>query len=100
MDVDKHMQKLPFDKDKEKLENDKMKEEFENLVIEHKELKCIARSQGEIIKNTRKERDEIKHERDLMKEKKKKLEYVVGLLVKAGQGNKDKLAKMKVVLDE
>ncbi|KAE8773634.1 hypothetical protein D1007_54105 [Hordeum vulgare] len=42
MDVDKKIQKLAINKEKEKLENDKMKEEFEKLVIEHKELKCIA----------------------------------------------------------
>ncbi|KAI4988599.1 hypothetical protein ZWY2020_035839 [Hordeum vulgare] len=42
MDVDKEIQKLAINKEKEKLENDKMKEEFEKLVIEHKELKCIA----------------------------------------------------------
>ncbi|KAI4967838.1 hypothetical protein ZWY2020_013996 [Hordeum vulgare] len=46
MDVDKQMQKLAIDKEKEKLENDQMKEEFQKLVIEHKDLKCIARSQG------------------------------------------------------
>ncbi|KAI4977920.1 hypothetical protein ZWY2020_014474 [Hordeum vulgare] len=56
MDVDKQMQKLAIDKEKEKLENDKMKEEFEKLVVDHKELKCIFRSQGEIIRITRKER--------------------------------------------
>ncbi|KAE8790093.1 hypothetical protein D1007_35608 [Hordeum vulgare] len=87
------MHKLAIDKEKEKLENDKMKEEFEKLVIDHKDVKCIVRSQGEIMRNTRKEKD-------LLKEEKKKLSYVVGHLLKAGQGNKDKLANMKAILDE
>ncbi|KAE8793576.1 putative polyprotein [Hordeum vulgare] len=60
MDVDKEIRKLTIDQEKEKLENDKMKEEFENLIIDDKELKCITISKGEIIRNTRKERDEIK----------------------------------------
>lgn len=43
MDVDKEMEKLAINKEKEKLDNEKLKD-FEMLVIENKELKCIARS--------------------------------------------------------
>ncbi|KAI4965115.1 hypothetical protein ZWY2020_057442 [Hordeum vulgare] len=73
-------------------DEDPQKKEMD-LVVDHKELKCIVRSHGEITGNARKERD-------LPKEEKTRLEYVVGDLLKVGQGNKDKLAKMKAILDE
>ncbi|KAF7085962.1 hypothetical protein CFC21_089321 [Triticum aestivum] len=99
MDVDKDMEKLAISKEKESATFGKMKE-MEKLAEEHKELKCILRSQGEIIRNTRKERDEMQKERDWQIEEKKKLEFLVGDLMKAGHGNKDKLAKIKSILDE
>ncbi|XBI45378.1 hypothetical protein VPH35_109853 [Triticum aestivum] len=99
MDVDKDMEKLAISKEKESDAIGKMKE-MEKLAQEHKEMKCILRSQGEIIRNTRKERDDFKEERDWLIEEKKKLEFLVGDLMKAGHGNKDKLAKIKSILDE
>ena len=99
MDVDKDMEKLAISKEKESADFGKMKE-MEKLAQELKEMKCILRSQGEIIRNTRKERDEMKKERDWLIEEKKKLEFLVGDLMKAGHGNKDKLAKIKSILDE
>ncbi|XBH61920.1 hypothetical protein VPH35_116273 [Triticum aestivum] len=59
MDVNKDMEKLAISKEKESAAFGKMKE-MEKLAQEHKEMKCILRSQGEIIRNTRKERDEMK----------------------------------------
>ncbi|KAM3405415.1 hypothetical protein ACQJBY_008102 [Aegilops geniculata] len=99
MDVDKDMEKLAISKEKESADFGKMKE-MEKLAQELKEMKCILRSQGEIIRNTRKERDEMKKERDWLIKEKKKLEFLVGDLMKAGHGNKDKLAKIKSILDE
>ncbi|XBI15109.1 hypothetical protein VPH35_057597 [Triticum aestivum] len=99
MDVDKDMEKLAISKEKESDAIGKMKE-MEKLAQEHKEMKCILRSQGEIIRNTRKERDDFKEQRDWLIEEKKKLEFLVGDLMKAGHGNKDKLAKIKSILDE
>ena len=99
MDVDKDMEKLAISKEKESATFGKMKE-MEKLAQELKEMKCILRSQGEIIRNTRKERDEMKKERDRLVEEKKKLEFLVGDLMKAGHGNKDKLEKIKSILAE
>nr|XP_040245346.1 uncharacterized protein LOC120964612 [Aegilops tauschii subsp. strangulata] len=99
MDVGKDMEKLAITKEKESDAIGKMKE-MEKLAQEHKEMKCILRSQGEIIRNTRKERDDFKEERDWLIEEKKKLEFLVGDLMKAGHGTKDKLAKIKSILDE
>ncbi|XBI08435.1 hypothetical protein VPH35_136168 [Triticum aestivum] len=99
MDVDMDMEKLAISKEKQSADFGKMKE-MEKLAQELKEMKCILRSQGGIIRNTRKERDEMKKERDWLVEEKKKLEFLVGDLMKAGHGNKDKLAKIKSILDE
>lgn len=73
---------------------------MKKLNIDFKELKCITISQGDIIRNTRKQRDQIKEERDWLKEDKKKLEHAIGDLLKAGHSNKDKLEKIKTILDE
>ncbi|KAE8808260.1 hypothetical protein D1007_15400 [Hordeum vulgare] len=52
---------------------------------------------------------EIKHEEghegsagdmDLLKEEKKKMEYLIADLLKAGHGNKDKLERIKAIMDE
>ena len=63
MDVDKDMEKLAISKEKGSDGIGKMKE-MEKLAQELKEMKCIYRSQGEIIRNTRKERGGFKKERD------------------------------------
>ncbi|XBJ19557.1 hypothetical protein VPH35_010519 [Triticum aestivum] len=99
MDVDKDMEKLAISKEKDSDGIGKMKE-MEKLAHELKEMKCIYRSQGEIIRNTRQERDGFKKERDWLIEEKKRLEFLVGDLMKAGHGNKDKLEKIKSILAE
>ncbi|KAE8810591.1 putative chloride channel-like protein CLC-g [Hordeum vulgare] len=55
------------------------------------------------------EKIEIKHEeghegsaggRGLLKQDKKKLEYLIADLLKAGNGSKDKLERIKAIMDE
>lgn len=64
-----------------------------------KEQRCILQSQVDIIHNTRKVMKEVVVDRDLLKEK-KKLEFVVAELLKAGHGSKEKLERIKVILEE
>ena len=54
-----------------------------------KEQRCILQSQADIIQNMRKAMKEMKGDRDLLKQEKKKLEYMIADLLKAGedQGN-------------
>ncbi|KAE8788364.1 hypothetical protein D1007_37621 [Hordeum vulgare] len=99
MDVDKDMEKLSMSKEKEKADIENM-QDMEKMGEENKELKCIVRSQGEIIRNTRKERVQMHKERDLLIEEKRKVELMVGELMKAGYANKEKLMKIKFVFDE
>lgn len=76
----------------------KMELQLEKLKLD-KEQRCIISSQVDIIRNTRKQM-EIKEVRDLLKEEKKKLEYVIADLLKAGHGSKEKLEKIKAILEE
>ena len=43
-----------------------------------KEQRCILQTQADIIQNMRKAMKEVEGERDLLKEEKKKLEYMIG----------------------
>ncbi|KAI4994675.1 hypothetical protein ZWY2020_034316 [Hordeum vulgare] len=99
MDVDKDMEKLSMSKEKEKADIENM-QDMKKMGEENKELKCIVRSQGEIIRNTRKERVQMHKERDLLIEEKRKVELMVGELMKAGHANKENLMKIKFVFDE
>lgn len=65
-----------------------------------KEQRCILQSQVDIIHNTRKVMKEVVVDSDLLKEEKKKLEFVVAELLKAGHGSKEKLERIKVILEE
>ena len=87
---------------------------MEKMNIEFKYLKNISISQSQIIRNTRKERDqiledlvEVKEERDgilqqrdCLKEEKEKLELGIADLLTAGQCNKEKLVKIKAIIEE
>ena len=64
-----------------------------------KEHRCILQSQADIIKNTRKAMKEVQQERDLLKIEKAKLEHVVNEPRKDGHASKEKLEKIKVILD-
>ncbi|KAI5011948.1 hypothetical protein ZWY2020_024082 [Hordeum vulgare] len=65
-----------------------------------KEQRCILQSQADIIQNTRNAMKEVQVDRDLLKEEKKKLEYLIADLLKAGHGNKDKPERIKAIVDE
>ncbi|KAE8789295.1 hypothetical protein D1007_36546 [Hordeum vulgare] len=65
-----------------------------------KEQRCILQSQADIIQNMRKVMQEVQVDRDLLKEEKRKLEYLIADLLKAGHGSKDKLERIKAILDE
>ncbi|KAE8799713.1 putative chloride channel-like protein CLC-g [Hordeum vulgare] len=54
-----------------------------------KEQRCILQSQEDIIQNMRKAMKEVQVDRDLLKEEKKKLEYVIVDLLKVGHRTKD-----------
>ncbi|KAE8782783.1 hypothetical protein D1007_43833 [Hordeum vulgare] len=77
----------------------KIKIDMEKLKLA-KAKRCIIQTQTYIIQNTRKARKEVEGEKDLLKEKRKKLEYMIAELLKAGQGCKSKLEMIKVILDE
>jgi len=64
-----------------------------------KEQRCILQSQADIIKNTRKAKKEVEQERDLLKIEKAKLEHVVNELLNDGHASKEKLEKIKAILD-
>ncbi|KAI5010532.1 hypothetical protein ZWY2020_012669 [Hordeum vulgare] len=82
-------------KRKEELEMD-MK--MENLRLA-KEQKCILKAQADIIQNTRKAMKEMKVYKDLLVDEKKELEKVVGDLLNVGHGSKEKLEKIKDILE-
>ncbi|KAI4975060.1 hypothetical protein ZWY2020_048667 [Hordeum vulgare] len=65
-----------------------------------KEQMCIPQSQADIIQNMRKAMKEVQVDRYLLKEEKKKLEYLIVDLLKAGHGSKDKLERIKEIVDE
>ncbi|KAE8783340.1 hypothetical protein D1007_43243 [Hordeum vulgare] len=65
-----------------------------------KEQRCILKSQAVIIQNMRKSMKEVKVDRDLLKEEKKKLEYLIADLLKAGPCTKEKLERIKAIVDE
>ncbi|KAI4970555.1 hypothetical protein ZWY2020_001469 [Hordeum vulgare] len=65
-----------------------------------KEQRCILQSQADIIQNMRKSMKEVRVDRDLLKKDKKKLEYLIGDLLKVGHCSKDKLERIKAIVDE
>ncbi|KAI4990363.1 hypothetical protein ZWY2020_038726 [Hordeum vulgare] len=65
-----------------------------------KEQRCILTSQANITRNTRKSTKEAKEDRDVLQEEKKKLRSVIVELVKGGHGRKEKLEKIKSILEE
>ena len=65
-----------------------------------KEQRCILQSQADIIQNMRKAMKEVEGERDLLRQEKKKLEYLIADLLKAGHASKDKLERIKAIMNE
>ncbi|XBH58607.1 uncharacterized protein [Aegilops tauschii subsp. strangulata] len=65
-----------------------------------KEQRCILKSQADIIQNMRKAMKEVEGERDLLRQEKKKLEYLIADLLKAGHASKDKLERIKAIMNE
>ncbi|KAM3311125.1 hypothetical protein ACQJBY_031668 [Aegilops geniculata] len=65
-----------------------------------KEQMCILQSQSDIIQNMRKAMKEVEGDRDLLKQEKKKLEYLIAGLLNAGHANKDKLERIKAIMNE
>uniref|UniRef100_A0A8I6XH52 Uncharacterized protein n=1 Tax=Hordeum vulgare subsp. vulgare TaxID=112509 RepID=A0A8I6XH52_HORVV len=65
-----------------------------------KEQRYILQSQEDIIQNMRKAMKEVQVDRDLLKEEKNKLEYLIADLLKVGHCTKDKLERIKAVVDE
>ncbi|KAI4968294.1 hypothetical protein ZWY2020_057949 [Hordeum vulgare] len=65
-----------------------------------KEQRCILQSQADIIWTMRKAMKEVQVDRDLLKEEKKKLEYLIADLLKAGHCTKEKMERIKAIVDE
>uniref|UniRef100_A0A3B6FDV1 Uncharacterized protein n=1 Tax=Triticum aestivum TaxID=4565 RepID=A0A3B6FDV1_WHEAT len=65
-----------------------------------KEQRCILQSQAEIIQNMRKAMKEVEGDRDLLKQEKKKLEYLIADLLNAGHASKAKLERIKGIVNE
>ncbi|SPT16821.1 unnamed protein product [Triticum aestivum] len=65
-----------------------------------KEQRCILQSQADIIHNMRKAMKEVEGDRDLLKQEKKKLEYMIADLLNAGHASKDKLERIKAIMNE
>nr|XP_040245688.1 uncharacterized protein LOC109767644 [Aegilops tauschii subsp. strangulata] len=65
-----------------------------------KEQRCILQSQADIIQNMRKAMKEVEGDRDLLKQEKKKLEYLIADLLNVGHASKDKLERIKAIMNE
>nr|XP_040256620.1 uncharacterized protein LOC120974244 [Aegilops tauschii subsp. strangulata] len=65
-----------------------------------KEQRCILQSQADIIQNMRKAMKEVEGDMDLLKQEKKKLEYLIADLLNAGHASKDKLERIKAIMNE
>ncbi|XBH93971.1 hypothetical protein VPH35_084815 [Triticum aestivum] len=85
---------------KKQLENQaKIELSMEKLKLA-KEQRCILQSQAEIIQNMRKAMKEVEGDRDLLKQEKKKLEYLIADLLNAGHDSKAKLERIKAIMNE
>ncbi|KAF7040629.1 hypothetical protein CFC21_050523 [Triticum aestivum] len=65
-----------------------------------KEQRCILQSQADIIQNMRKAMKEVEGDRDLLNQEKKKLECLIADLLNAGHASKDKLERIKAIMNE
>jgi hypothetical protein len=95
IDYQKAMDAEKFEKQKEELE---LEMKMEKLRLA-KEQRCILQAQADIIHNTRKAMKEIKVDRDLLAQEKTELQKVVADLLNAGHGSKEKLEKIKAILE-
>lgn len=84
--------------DKKELEeiNKNMQEELNNIISD-RQVGSISQNLLDIQKLLRLKAEK---QRDQLKEEKKKLEYYIADLLNAGAVNKDKLERMKEILDE
>ena len=99
MDNQKAVEEEEFEKKKKEVEERaRLEVQMEKLKLA-KEQRCILQSQADIIKNTRKAKKEVEQERDLLKIEKAKLEHVVNELLSDGHASKEKLEKIKAILD-
>ena len=64
------------------------------------EQRCILSSRAGIITNTSKAMKEVKEDRDVLQEERKILASVIARLLKGGHGSKEKLQKIKSILEE
>ncbi|KAI4972283.1 hypothetical protein ZWY2020_003208 [Hordeum vulgare] len=88
-----------FQKRKKYLEESaRLEVQLEKLKLA-KEHRCILQSQADIVKNTKKANQEVEHDRDLLKKEKGKLDHVANELLKDRYGSKEKLEKIKAILD-
>ncbi|KAE8791795.1 hypothetical protein D1007_33779 [Hordeum vulgare] len=88
-----------FQKRKKYLEESaRLEVQLEKLKLA-KEHRCILQSQADIVKNTKKANQEVEHDRDLLKKEKAKLDHVANELLKDRYGSKEKLEKIKAILD-
>nr|XP_040244049.2 uncharacterized protein LOC120963476 [Aegilops tauschii subsp. strangulata] len=96
---DKAVEEEEFEKKKKEVEESaRLEVQMEKLKLA-KEQRCILQSQADIIKNTRKAKKEVEQERVLLKIEKAKLEHVVNELLSDGHASKEKLEKIKAILD-
>ena len=99
MDYQKAVEEEEFEKKKKEVEESaRLEVQMEKLKLA-KDPRCILQSQAHIIKNTRKAMKEVEQERDLLKIEKAKLEHVVNELLNDGHASKEKLEKIKAILD-
>ncbi|KAM3402407.1 hypothetical protein ACQJBY_006348 [Aegilops geniculata] len=99
MNYQKAVEEEQFEKKKKEVEESaRLEVQIEKLKLA-KEQRCILQSQADIIKNTWKAMKEVEQERDLLKIEKAKLEHVVNELLNDGHASKEKLEKIKAILD-
>ena len=80
-----------------KEENYLLKSEIELLKDQVAGMKNLRNAQAEVMKGRKKEWDE---EREALKKDKSKLEYMIYDLIKAGDGNKETMKRVKAICDE
>nr|XP_020173220.1 uncharacterized protein LOC109758764 [Aegilops tauschii subsp. strangulata] len=99
MDYQKTVEEEEFENRKKEVEESaRLEVQMEKLKLA-KEQRCILQSQADIIKNTRKAMKEVEEDKDLLKKEKAKLEHVVNELLKDGYASKEKMEKIKAILD-
>nr|XP_020157815.2 uncharacterized protein LOC109743149 [Aegilops tauschii subsp. strangulata] len=105
---EKHLAKLKTENDRLCIEYTKLVQDVSKMFdwqdcrVDHMDYqKAVEEEEFEKKKkeNTRKAKKEVEQERDLLKIEKAKLEHVVNELLKDGHASKEKLEKIKAILD-